>query len=181
MRYDKQTHKLNNNKKITLRSPIFEDTLPLIDYLKTVTDETAFLLSHPSEITYTEFEEWQIIKSYLESKDKLMVLAIDQDKIVGNCTLSFKTKLKNKHRAMVGLSIIKSHWSLGLGSLLMDLMIDFCRESGIKQLELEVFSSNLRAISLYERKGFIKTGEIPNAIKLEDGSYINEIYMIKQL
>lgn len=48
-------------------------------------------------------------------------------------------------------------------------------------MKLGVASDNERAIRLYEKKGFRKTGETPKALKLEDGNYYDEILMTKFL
>ena len=45
----------------------------LLDYLKTVTGETRFLMCEPNEIEYTRSQEEQFIKSHNESKDALLI------------------------------------------------------------------------------------------------------------
>lgn len=48
-------------------------------------------------------------------------------------------------------------------------------------VELEVIEGNQRAIGLYHKMGFVYTGEKPNAIRLEDGSSLKELMMVKVL
>ena len=38
-------------------------------------------------------------------------------------------------------------------------------------MELNVVSRNERAVKLYEKMGFVKSGSIPNAMKHKDGTY----------
>ncbi|MDO5089733.1 MAG: hypothetical protein Q4D53_08100 [Leptotrichiaceae bacterium] len=52
---------------------------------------------------------------------------------------------------------------------------------GYEQIELEVYSDNHRALSLYKKFGFKKWGCIPNGYKLKDGTYNNCIKMGKIL
>ena len=40
---------------------------------------------------------------------------------------------------------------------------------------------NQRAIGLYHKMGFVCIGEKPNAIRLEDGSSLKELMMVKVL
>ena len=47
----------------------------LIDYLKTVTGETRFLMSEPDEIHYTKEDEEKFINEHNQSEDALMILA----------------------------------------------------------------------------------------------------------
>ena len=81
----------------------------------------------------------------------------------------------------MGISVRKEYWGCGLGSYLMQLAIDQTRTNGFEQLELGVFSDNTRAIHLYEKVGFERCGTIPHAFKLKDGTYRDEIMMVKML
>ena len=85
------------------------------------------------------------------------------------------------HRAYVGISIEQKYWGCGLGSYLMQLAIDQTRANGFEQLELGVYSDNSRAIHLYEKFGFKRYGIQPRAFKLKDGTYRDEIIMVKML
>ena len=60
-------------------------------------------------------------------------------------------------------------------------MIDKARQEKLEQLELEVIEGNQRAIGLYHKMGFVCVGEKPNAIRLEDGSSLKELMMVKVL
>ena len=51
-------------------------------------------------------------------------------------------------------------------------------KSAFEQLELTVFADNTRAIRLYEKVGFVKTGVLPRAYRLKDGSYHDEVQMV---
>ena len=70
---------------------------------------------------------------------------------------------------------------MGLGTALMQGMTAFSEKNGAKQLELTVMSENKRALSLYERQGFIAVGRMPNAYLMKDGSFCDEISMVKIL
>lgn len=63
----------------------------------------------------------------------------------------------------------------------MQGMTAFSEKNGAKQVELTVMSENKRAISLYERQGFIAVGRMPNAYLMKDGSFCDEISMVKIL
>ena len=47
---------------------------------------------------------------------------------------------------------------VGVGSLLLDRVVTFARDSGLEFVSLEVRTSNNAAISLYEKAGFTKEG-----------------------
>ena len=51
----------------------------------------------------------------------------------------------------------------------------------ILQLELEYIEGNSRARALYEKMGFRITGVRPNAIRLKDGTLLNEYSMMREI
>ena len=51
----------------------------------------------------------------------------------------------------------------------------------ILQIELDFIEGNSRARALYEKMGFRITGVRPNAIRLKDGTLLNEYYMIREI
>jgi len=48
-------------------------------------------------------------------------------------------------------------------------------------MELEFVEGNTRARALYEKMGFRITGVNPNAIRLRDGTLLNEYCMIREI
>ena len=104
------------------------------------------------------------------------------EKLVGEFGVAqVRPHIKYRHRAVMGISVRKDHWGCGLGSYLMQLAIDQTRANGFEQLELGVYSDNARAIHLYEKFGFERYGIQPRAFKLKDGTYRDEIIMVKML
>ena len=59
--------------------------------------------------------------------------------------------------------------------------IEQAKLNGFELLELGVFEDNEPAIHLYEKLGFVKYGIQPRAFKLKDGTYRDEIIMVKML
>jgi ribosomal protein S18 acetylase RimI-like enzyme len=51
----------------------------------------------------------------------------------------------------------------------------------VLQIELEFVEGNARARHLYEKMGFRITGVRPNAIRLKDGTLLNEYTMIREI
>ena len=55
------------------------------------------------------------------------------------------------------------------------------KENGFEQVELGVFEDNSRARHLYEKLGFQEQGRTLRAFCLKDGTYRDEIQMVKFL
>ena len=63
----------------------------------------------------------------------------------------------------------------------MELSMKVARSLGYEQMELDVIASNTRAISLYKSLGFEEVGNIPYAFKYDDGTYDNDLKMMRRL
>ena len=60
-------------------------------------------------------------------------------------------------------------------------MLRIVSSQGFEQAELIVIGGNDKAYHLYESLGFVETGRVPHANKFDDGSYADDIYMVKSL
>lgn len=59
---------------------------------------------------------------------------------------------------IVNVAVSKGARKMGVGSLLIEKLLDFCRKNDVCKLFLEVRESNEAAINLYEKFGFAKVG-----------------------
>ena len=174
--------KLKDGRIAVLRSPKEEDAVELLALLKDVTRETDFLLRAPEECTMTEEQETAWINNARSSPNTAVFLCEVDGEIAGDCEIVFLSRLKLRHRAVVGISLRKVYWNLGIGTAMFEEMICLAKErGGIIQLELEVMEGNDRAIHLYEKMGFRIVAARPNAFSLEDGSLRDEYIMVRAL
>ena len=154
----------------------------LIDYLKTVSGETRFLMCEPDEIKYTTEEELSFIRKHNESDSGLLILAFVDGEYAGNCSFEEKTNSRRaKHRAGIGIALFQKYTGFGLGRLMLEVLLRKIREQGYEQAELTVVGGNDRAYHLYSSLGFKECGRIPNANKYDDGTYSDDIIMVLPL
>lgn len=181
MRITEEKYDLNG-KEIILRNARQEDASMLIDYLKTVTGETRFLMCGPEEIQYTIEQEENFIREHNDSEDKLLILAFVDGEYAGNC--SFQGRSGNRreaHRAGIGIALFQKYTGQGLGKLMLRKLLEEAGKNGYEQAELTVVDGNTRAYRLYESVGFEECGRIPRANKYEDGTYADDIWMVMKL
>ena len=74
-------------------------------------------------------------------------------------------KEKVRHRAWFGISIDRDFWHLGIGRALTKACIQFAKQAGYLQLELEAVADNERALGLYESEGFVEYGRNPKGFR----------------
>ena len=103
-------------------------------------------------------------------------MAVTEDKVVGWADIIPKQKGSAQHTGELGMGIVASCRGQGIGKELLEKVIRHSWEIGLKRLELEVFASNLIAISLYERYGFEHEGTKQNA-RFVDGEYEDVLIM----
>jgi ribosomal protein S18 acetylase RimI-like enzyme len=72
------------------------------------------------------------------------------------------------HRAELGITVIRDEWNKGIGSILMEKLIEFAKDAGIEILNLEVRADNTNAVHLYEKYGFRHIGTSPAYFKIGD-------------
>ena len=182
MRITEEKLMLRDGRELTLRSPEEKDAQSLLDYLTLTSEETHFLIRYPDEINFTLEGEKEIINRTLESSDSVWFTVFDGDKVAGNCAIGAKSdKYKMKHRCDVAIALAQAYCDTGLGSMLFERAIEKAKSLGFEQLELGVYADNARAIALYKKMGFEECGRIPRAFRLRDGSYIDEILMVRSL
>ena len=105
------------------------------------------------------------------------MLGLIEDKIVASLVFSAGHRPRIRHSGEFGMSVRKRYWGLGIGSSMLDALIDWARDMQIvKKINLRVRTDNERAIALYERKGFVIEGTIHKQIFL-DGAYFDHYWM----
>ena len=181
MEYQNKTITLKDGRTALLRAVCKEDAIPMIAYLKACYEQTPYLMRYPDEFAVTAEQEATYLERQLVSPDVLMLVCEVEGKLAGNCQRDLNRWRKTRHRGQVASALLKEYWGLGSGTAMFKEMIDIARQEKLEQLELEVIEGNQRAIGLYHKMGFVCTGEKPNAIRLEDGSSLKELMMVKVL
>lgn len=165
--------------KFMLRSPGPQDSDAMLQYLKTISAETEFMVRYPEEVTMTAEDEEAFLTAKLNTPGDMMISVFRDGKLVGNAGLNrVSDSFKARHRASFGIALIRECWHMGLGRELVTHIIASAKEFGYEQLELEVATCNEKALALYKEMGFVICGECPHAFKLKSGEYYNEYHMI---
>lgn len=174
---------LKDGRKAVIRSPKVSDVKGLLEYLYVSAGETEFIIRYPEECkAYTPKTEKELIKNVNASTSEAVFVCEVEGKIAGNCQISFNRKIKLRHRAGIGICLLKEYWGQGIGSKMFETIIATAKKyGGVTQLELDVVCENSRAIALYEKFGFVKVAVHPKALRLKDGTYKDDCLMIKEM
>ena len=172
------THQIKGKEiKITNARP--EDAEELIDYMQQVFGETEFLLREPEEFEMTVEEEKEFLKNMNQTENNIFIIARVDGRIAGNLGFTGSELNRYSHQGEFGMSVLKEYWGNGIGSLLIETLIDWAREQDITRISLRVDENNQRGRKLYEKFEFQQEGILRNKKRLTDGTYRNEIVMAR--
>ena len=168
---------MKNNKEVTLREAIREDAQNIIDFYNLVGAETTYLSFGADEYKVSLEQQESMIESTNSSDNNFMILALVDKKIIGIGTISSNQKKKGKHVGILGIVITEKYCDLGLGKIMMDYLINWCRNNNITtKISLSVREDNPRAIALYKKCGFEVEGILKNETYI-DGEFFNIVCM----
>lgn len=158
---------------IMISKTLPEDAAQMIEYLKKIGGETDNLTFGSEGLQITIEDEKAYISSLLESKNSVLFTAKNKENIVGIAGLTGDSRERMSHRGELAISVLKDEWGKGIGSKLMQKVIDFAKnEANTEIISLQVRSDNERAISLYKKYGFEKIGCFKGFFKI-NGEYVD--------
>jgi len=174
---------LKDGRKALIRSPKDEDIQGMLDYLHKTAEETDFVLRYPEECSrYTAEGEKELFDRINSSSTEAMLVCIVEGKVAGNCQITWNDRIKTRHHASVAIALLKDYWNQGIGTRLFQELIKIAESNeNLLQMELEFIEGNNRARALYEKMGFRITGVGVNAVRLKDGTLLNEYHMIREI
>ncbi len=174
--------KTKTGKDILIRYPLPEDTPLVHEYINILSKEQTFIRFQGEEASLAEEEAYvQDQLKKIRQYEAVMLLVFCDEKLVANAGLSLSDKIES-HIGVFGISVAKEHRGDGIGSLLMDMVLQEAEREllKLKIATLTVFGNNPFAKEMYERKGFKVYGNLPEGV-LHKEQYVDHIYMYKKI
>lgn len=161
------SHELKGGGVILIREAVAGDARSVLDYVEVVCGETDFLTFGPGEFELGEAEEAEYLESCRAAEGVLYLLALIDGEIVGTLNFASGRRRRVRHTGELGMSVRSPWWRQGIGSLLLDALLEWAREGGmVRKINLRVRTDNARAIALYEQRGFAHEGTISREIQI---------------
>jgi len=161
MRYEK-TLPLQDGRTLCIRNAEVSDAQGIQALFTLTHSQTDYLLSYADEHSYDLEQEAAFLKRLLESDGEIMLLS-EVDGVLCGCAsvCAVGRKYKVRHRAEFGISIDEGFWGLGIGKAMTQAAIACAKLANYTQLELSVVADNARAVSMYQKFGFVEFGRNP--------------------
>ncbi|RAI79272.1 GNAT family N-acetyltransferase [Macrococcoides caseolyticum subsp. hominis] len=153
---------------VEIRRVNIKDAEGILEYCKIVGGETDNLLFGSEGLGFSVETERTIIENIAAKEKDIMLVAMDEDNIVGIGNIMGNGRMRIEHQARLAISVRKDYWGQGVGSRIMQSLIDFAKERSIEVITLEVYHANESAIKLYEKFGFKEIGYFKNFSKVND-------------
>ena len=181
MRYAK-TVVLKGGAELLVRNAVASDARVLCETMRRTHAQTDYLLSYPDEQSVDDEQEARSLEETERSGNEVELVAMIDGRIVGTAGVTaVGGRRKGRHRARFGISVLKEHWGMGIGRVLMEACIDCARRAGYAQLELEVVADNERAVSLYRRAGVEEYGRNPRGYRSSSTGFQELVHMRLEL
>ena len=170
-------YKLKSGEEILIREARKEDAAPLVSYVNQVGAESDFLTFGAGEFNKSVAEEEAIIEEHRISLNRIFILAELEAEIAGILNINASARTRIRHIATFGITVQKKFWGKGIGSKLMEHMIEWCSYNPIiRKIDLEVLVNNEVAIKLYEKFGFEIEGTLRRH-SFQNGQFIDSYAM----
>jgi RimJ/RimL family protein N-acetyltransferase len=169
-----------DGREVILRTPKREDLDDLLELINSLVEEDAEILID-KKLSREEEADWlSRTLAQLEKGNKVHMVAEVDGKVIASSGITKRRYGCEKHVGNLGIIIKAEYRDLGVGTEMMKTLIDHARIMEIKILTFDVYATNNRALHVYEKVGFKKTGRIPKRY-YKKGKYIDGIIMTKEI
>lgn len=98
--------------------------------------------------------------------------------VIGHALLESLSLAATSHVVRLTIAVHEGHQRRGVGRALMNELLDWARANPhVEKVELQVRSSNERAIALYRSLGFVEEGRKTKRLKIGPCEYLDDVYM----
>jgi RimJ/RimL family protein N-acetyltransferase len=171
-RGDIYTFIAKNGEEIIMRPVVKQDAEEIIKSAEIIIAEGKYL---QKEEPRSLLEEISFIQQVSQLNN--MYTAVEREgKVVGVARILRGELEMKKHTGVFRTWIHPDSQGLGIGKEIMNYTLRWGKGNELHKIWLTVFSSNEKAVNVYEKVGFIKEGTLRDQVKV-NGKYEDEIYM----
>ena len=170
-----------SGKKIIFRYPNADDVKELAATINELVEEGAEI-AKTTKVSVNEEKKWLMqVMDAIKRKEKVMLLAEMDGKVIGGCEVSRDSFDVSRHVGTLGVGLQRESRGLGIGKLLIkSTMAESKKKMGLRLIKLYVFSTNKSGLQIYERLGFQKAGRIRKGV-YHNGTFKDDIIMTRSL
>lgn len=165
---------MQNNSNIVIRKAKLGDEQGIVNLMKEGLRRKNWLYTGANHVSKDRLEK---VKKQLSTKlnERYSFVAIDRKtgKIVGLTHASFKRSGRTRHRIDCGWSLHPDYQGKGIGTKMLNYMLDYAKKKGFKRAEAEMAIVNKASWKLALKCGFKIEGTKKKALLTDDGKYVD--------
>ena len=140
----------------TLRPARPTDGRALARLFADVRDEGEWLITPPGAVSEPSEAFW--VAEMIRAAEHLVLVAEADADVVGNVLVSVDRGVATEHIGVLSITIAHDWRDVGIGTELVAAAQDWATKRRLHKLSLGVFPENVRAIAVYEKRGFVREG-----------------------
>ena len=169
-------------EKVQIRLAEQKDAVNMLEIQRAVLSEEQYLLSTIEEFNQSVEGQKAWIQSKIDNERETILVAEIENVVVGWLVFQSSSRKRLSHTGSFGMMIDSTFRGKGIGKALMQELLNWAEQNRyIEKVSLGVFSTNINAISLYKKMGFIEEGRKIGEVKLNDNEYIDDVLMYKNV
>ena len=173
-----------SGRRYVIREAGIPDAPQLLAHARSILAEPAWNITELQEFQFTIDREEAWILSFGQRPHSILLVADfgtpETPQVVGMVALQVQGRFRMRHRGRLGIGVQASYRRQGVGEVLLRTLLLWAEaEPELERIELGVFAHNARARNLYRKLGFQEEAHLSRAYKLADGSYYDDILMVK--
>jgi RimJ/RimL family protein N-acetyltransferase len=167
--------------RINIRTGKLEDAESLLEISNSIISEGKYFITVVEELEKKSLkQEEQQIQALLENDNETLIVAEVDEMVVGSIVFRSHKLKRLSHTGSISMSINRHFRGMRVGTLLLTAILEWAtKHPNIEKVSLGVFSTNLRAISLYKKMGFIEEGRKVKEFKIDENEYVDDLLMYK--
>lgn len=168
---------LEDGTPVTIRPLLKDDEAALLKYFGALPPEDRLCLKE-------DVTDPKVIKNWIYEMDYdnlLPLIALHNGNIVGDATLHFNPVGWTKHQGEVRLTTSTQYRVRGLGTILVQDLIDIATSLGLEQINIEIPPMLDKAFNLFQKMGFKEIANLKGFVRDLEGTESDLVLMIKYL
>jgi len=167
---------LSDGGRVLLRPLTKGDRQELIDLFQQVSPEDLRYMRH-------DVTDANLVGSWVDNLDYdcvLPIVAVINERLVGSATLHF-FEGPGRHRAAVRIYLAKEVRRRGVGSRMIQALIDISKRRNIYMIEAQIINEQATVIRAFQNLGFVRKCILDNYFILPDGELRDVAHLILRL
>lgn len=176
--YTTKKVKIKIGQICTLRSGVPDDAPRALSFMNLIFEDGEGMVLEPGELVMTLEEERTHIQKFLDAPNEVFLVAEVENEIVGILDVHASKRRRLAHTVTFGISLHPEWRSRGIGTALLQALFEWVEtRKDIEKISLKVLNTNVRAIGLYKKFGFVEDGRSISSVKVAPGVYLDDVSM----